>query len=284
MIDHNDLRMVLILVMEHYFGVSLLMYANRLKDLAKSQKGFISTHTAGKVVIPVVWFSVFLLLVFSGVVYRVLASHLNLAFDAPIRLPMSLSTFPSHISNWTGTDLTIPNITKEYMEKNFADDFLSRRYVNSSNKTWADIYIVYCSSKPGGILGHRPRVCYTAHGWVHDSTEQSHFSSRAGLSIPCLIHRFHKPAPMNDQITVMNFYILNGHITTKESDFSSPSSRRPNLAQNPSQYVAQVQICSVLENSVRTAAKDITELVLDFFPDKNGEVRAADSKELITKD
>jgi len=30
----------------------------------------------------------------------------------------------------------------------------------------------------------------------------------------------------------------------------------------------------VLESSVRTAAKDTTDLVLDFLPDENGEVRA----------
>lgn len=46
----------------------------------------------------------------------------------------------------------------------------------------------------------------------------------------------------------------------------------------------RLQISSVLENSVRTMAKDMTELILDFFPDRNGKVRAADLKELTTKD
>jgi hypothetical protein len=39
--------------------------------------------------------------------------------------------------------------------------------------------------------------------------------------------------------------------------------------------VAQVQISSVLENSIRTAAEEITELILDFLPDRNGKVAAA---------
>jgi hypothetical protein len=179
------------------------------------------------------------------------------------------------IGNWVGSDLSIPTTTKEYMEKNFADDFLSRRYINDAINAWADVYVVYCSSQPGGILGHQPRVCYPAHGWIHDSTEQSQFTLQTGRQIPCLIHRFHKPAPAYDQTVILNFYILNGQITTEEKDFSGLLGRRPNIAGDPAQYVAEVQISSVLENSIRTAAVDLTDLILDFLPDRDGKVVAA---------
>jgi hypothetical protein len=194
--------------------------------------------------------------------------------DSPVSLLLSLSNFPLQIGDWKGSDLSIPSTTKEYMEKNFADDFVSRRYINTSTNVWADVYIVYCSSRPGGMLGHQPRVCYPGHGWIHDSTESSQFISRAGRQIPCLIHRFHKPAPAYDQTVVLNFYILNGQITTDEDSFSGLFGRRPNIAGNPARYVAQVQISSVLENSIRTAAKDMADLILGFFPDENGEVKS----------
>lgn len=216
-------------------------------------------------------------LLLSGIVYRVLASQLKLVVDTPITLPVPFESFPVQIGNWVGRDLSIPNTTKEYMERNFADDFLSRRYINAETKAWADVYIVYCSSKPGGILGHRPGICYPAHGWIHDSTESTQFTLRAGQQIPCLIHRFHKPAPAYDEAVVLNFYILNGWITTNENDFSGPLGRRLNTAVDPTRYVAQVQISSVLENSVQTAAEDIAGLILDFLPDKNGDVKAATS-------
>jgi hypothetical protein len=89
-----------------------------------------------------------------------------------------------------------------------------------------------------------------------------------------LIHRFHKPAPAYEQIVVLNFYILNGQITADESDFSGPLGRRPNISGDPARYVAQVQISSVLENSIRAAAKDMTDLILDYLPDMNGRIRA----------
>ncbi len=227
----------------------------------------------GKVSGWFLWILAILLLVSSGVTYRLLASHLELVFDTPISLPLPLIALPAQIGDWVGRELTIPTTTKEYMEKNFADDFLTRRYINAATGAWADVYIVYCSSRPGGILGHRPRVCYPGGGWVHDSTEPSQFISTTGKQIPCLIHRFHKPAPTYEQKVVLNFYILNGQITTDESDFSGPFGRRPNIAGNPARYVAQVQISSVLENSIREAAKDMTDLILDFLPDEKGEVR-----------
>ena len=230
----------------------------------------------GKVAGWFIWILAVLLLVLSGITYRLLASHFELLFDTPISLPVPLSALPAQIGDWVGRDLAIPNTTKEYMEKNFADDFLSRRYINAATQAWADVYIVYCSSRPGGILGHQPRVCYPAHDWVHDSTEPSQFISRASRQIPCLIHRFHKSALTYDQTVILNFYILNGRITADENDFSGPWGRRPNLAGDPARYVAQVQISSALENSIRTAAKDMTDLILDFLPDENGRVRAVE--------
>jgi len=221
-----------------------------------------------------VWGLAIVLLILSGVAYRVLASRLQFIVDKPVNLPVPLSAFPSEIGNWVGTDLAIPATAREYMEKNFADDFFSRRYINSINKAWTDVYVVYCSSRPGGILGHQPRVCYPGFGWIHDDTEPAYFVTQAGRHIPCLMHRFHKPAPTYEETFVLNFYILNGQITTDERTFSSPLGRRPNISGDPARYVAQVQISSVLENSIRAAAQEITDLILDFLPDMYGRIRA----------
>ena len=219
------------------------------------------------------WLLAFILLILSGVMYRVAASRLKLA---PSPLPISLSAFPSKVGNWVGSEISIATTTKEYMQNHFADDFLSRRYVNSATKAWADFYIVYCTSRPGGILGHRPRVCYPGNGWIHDSTEPIQVMSRAGRKIPCLIHRFHKPSPRHDQIVVLNFYILNGQITVDVNDFFGPFNRKLNIGGDQTRYVSQIQISSVLENSIRAAAKDITGLILDYFPDANGDFRATE--------
>lgn len=229
-------------------------------------------HTAGQVTVWLIWILAVFLLISAGVSYRALKS---LTTGTVINLPIPLKTFPVLIGNWTGMDLSIPTITQEYMKKNFADDYISRRYINSKTQAWADVYIVYCASKPGSMLGHRPQVCYPGNGWIHDSTEKSQFLTREGREISCLIHRFHKPSPAYDETIILNFYIVNGKLATNQKGFSGFWGRRFNITKNPARYVAQVQISSALENSIRSATRDMSELILDLLPDKNGTVAAA---------
>jgi EpsI family protein len=231
---------------------------------------------AGKTSVCFVWILAVLLLVLAGIAYRVQAQKLKRLGVEPVVLSVPLSDFPKQFGNWVGSELPIPTTTREYMERNYADDFFSRRYVNSADKEWVDVYVVYCSTRPGGILGHRPGVCYPAHGWLHENTETSQFTSQYGRQIDCLVQRFRQPAPALDEVVVLSFYVRNGLITGKESDFSGVFGRKANLARDPSRYVAQVQISSVLESSVRKAAREVTDIVLNFLPDENGKVMAAE--------
>jgi hypothetical protein len=215
------------------------------------------------------------LLITAGVSYRTRAARLYGDVLTPVKLPTPLKEVPGQIGAWVGQDLSIPETTVAYMRQNFADDYISRRYVNTQEGLRADLYVVYCSSRPGGILGHQPLVCFPNNGWIHDETASSQIVSRAGRPINCLIHRFHKPAPAYQQMVVLNFYILNGQITLSERDFSSPWGRRPNLSGDPARYVAQVQISSNLESSARAAAAQMTDILLAFLPGQTGPVNAA---------
>jgi len=57
--------------------------------------------------------------------------------------------------------------------------------------------------------------------------------------------------------------------------FSGVGWRTPNIDGDIARYVAQIQVASALENSVRKAAEQLTERILDYVPDENGVVRAA---------
>jgi len=154
---------------------------------------------------------------------------------------------------------------------------VSRRYVNAAQGIYGDVYVVYCSSRPGGIIGHQPLVCYPGNGWIHDETVRSQIVSRSGRTIDCLVHRFHKAAPSYQQTVVLNFYVLNGQITLSEGDFSGLMGRRPNLSGDLARYVAQVQISSAFEYSARATASELVDTILALLPDREGHVHAADS-------
>jgi hypothetical protein len=83
------------------------------------------------------------------------------------------------------------------------------------------------------------------------------------------------PEPQYRETIILNFYILNGQITTREDDFSGLFGRVPNIGGDPARYVVQVQISSVVENSIRGMAKAIADQIINFFPNENGVIQAA---------
>ncbi len=211
-------------------------------------------------------------LIVFGLAYRLTAGSLHLATSEPVKLPVPLSAIPEEIGNWQGTDVAIPDNVKRVAGN---DDYLNRLYSNEIANQWANVYVAYTAS-PRTMLGHRPQVCYPAGGWIHDGTVKSQVTTILGTSIPCLIHRFHTPAPQYRENVVLNFYIVNGLLTNDEGVFSGVGWRTPNIEGDPARYAAQVQISSVLENSVRKAAEELTEPILRYLPDPNGNVAVAE--------
>jgi hypothetical protein len=95
---------------------------------------------------------------------------------------------------------------------------------------------------------------------------ESQFQTIAKDTIPCLIHRFHRPADSYAEVVVLNFYVVNGEIVTDEDAFSGFMGRSPNIAGKKARYVAQIQISSGYEHHVLEAAHDIAELILEWLP------------------
>lgn len=210
------------------------------------------------------WVLTILLLIVSGIVYRCAASFLDRVSDTPITLEKPLSSFPVQVGQWKGKEV---EISASVLKVAGNDDYLSRLYVNESTGKWASVYVAY-TARPRTMLGHRPQVCYPSAGWIVDSSEKSRFITASGREIDCLIHRFHKPAPDFSEVVIMNFYILNGVLTNDEGKFTGINLRTPNIGGNAARYVTQVQISSVVENSVRAAASEMADLIISFFPDE----------------
>ncbi len=100
----------------------------------------------------------------------------------PPRLP--LQSFPTQLSNWTGTDITIE---KDVLEVLGPGDFLLRVYQNPAEKQpFVDLFIAYFPSQRTGDTIHSPKHCLPGSGWLPVE------SSRVTLSLPG-----HNPFPAN---------------------------------------------------------------------------------------
>ncbi len=217
------------------------------------------------------WSAALVLLILAGAGYRVVSARLGILDDTPVYLPVPLSEFPADYLGWEGRDVEMSSTVLKVAGN---DDYLNRLYVDKKTGQWANVYVGY-TAQPRTMLGHRPQVCYPAGGWVHDGTEETEVYSRSGRKAPALLHRFHRPAPENTEMVVLNYYILNGKFTNDESGFSAVGWRTPNIEGDIARYVAQVQISSVLENSVRIMAHDIADELMGYFPDEDGMVAVA---------
>jgi hypothetical protein len=212
-----------------------------------------------------------------GFAYKTIAYRLYQSADSKASLPVALKTFPIAIGDWLGKDIPLEQSVAQAAGN---DDFCNRVYVNKNTNSWANVYIAY-SIRPRTMLGHRPDACYVGAGWIHDSTEPSSFVSKSGIKIPCLLHRFHLPQPRQEELVVLNFYIINGQTSARESGFSGIEWRAPNINGDIAHYVAQVQISSALENLVRAAAADTADSILRFFPGENTKAEAVEDSNTI---
>ena len=216
------------------------------------------------------WILAVALLILAGIGYQLAASQLDTLISSPVRLPVPLKEFPMKVGNWIGTDVPISETVLKVAAN---DDYLNRLYENAVSRQRANIYVAY-SARPRTMLGHRPKVCYQTNGWIHDRTDNIKIISRFGREVPSLLHRFHKTGLESKEIVVLNFYIVNGRITDDERVFTGLNWRTPNLDGEIARYVTQIQISSVLENSAIALAKDLTDLILDYFPDEYGNVQS----------
>jgi hypothetical protein len=217
-----------------------------------------------------VWGAAFLLLIGSGFSYRSIAAKLHMISSTPVALPIPLSQFPKFIGTWEGKDIPLSPVIQRVAGN---DDFVNRRYRNTAESAWANVYIAY-TARPRTMRGHRPQACYPAAGWMLNHTETIQVTSSSGRDVACLMHQFSKSATVSNSVIVVNYYVVNGEITCDESVFSGVAWRSPNIKGNPARYVAQIQISSNLESYVRLAAKEMAELTLAYLPDENGIVKA----------
>ncbi|MGH9528499.1 MAG: exosortase C-terminal domain/associated protein EpsI [Terriglobales bacterium] len=95
-----------------------------------------------------------------------------------------IETFPSHLKNWQGTDLKIPQDSLDVLGPG---QFLLRDYQNESQDIPdVSLFVAFFPSQRAGDTIHSPKNCLPGSGWYPLE------SSRMKLSLPG-----HEPFPVN---------------------------------------------------------------------------------------
>jgi EpsI family protein len=94
----------------------------------------------------------------------------------------SLSSLPSQIDGWTGTDGVLDQQTLDILGPG---EFLMRDYENASQpQPWINLYIAYFPTQKAGDTIHSPNHCLPGAGWVPTSRERVQITRPDGTSFP----------------------------------------------------------------------------------------------------
>ena len=108
-----------------------------------------------------------------------LQAHSNTEIIPPHQ---SLSSLPSQIDGWKGTD---SSLSKEELDKLGHPEYLLRTYeIASQEQPWFNLYIVYFPSQRAGDTIHSPDHCLPGAGWIPTSREVIRLARPDGSSIP----------------------------------------------------------------------------------------------------
>lgn len=201
-------------------------------------------------------------LVLSDRGYQALERHFSGSAQMKVMPKIPLEYFPRSIGGWEGQDQAISDTVLKIAAN---DDYVCRRYFHTDKQFSATLYIAY-TCEPQRMLGHRPQVCYVGSGWTHEDTQQETLTTAEGHPIRVLVHRFSKTGLAEQHITVLNYYIVNGQVTSDHTAFSGLKWRRARIRNGRADYVAQVQISSTSLQAARALAQTLSDQILFQLP------------------
>lgn len=178
-----------------------------------------------------------LLLLSGGVAFRGLSDYLTRPVDSMPLPAGTLDRIPFDIGGWVGKDVALD---EQVIQATDTDALINRHYVASGGNGSVGLYVAY------GIHGrdlapHRPEVCYPGSGWTLIRTDDVLLKRPDGVGLECRVLTFSRGGLDNQNIVVVNYYIVDG--------VPSPSVEllRSKLSRGSAgiRYMAQVQlVCS----------------------------------------
>ncbi len=174
------------------------------------------------------------LLIVSGVAYRVAAGRLS-GISGSASLPRgTLSSLAMEIGDWRGGDIAL---SEQVIRATDTEDHVSRAYVRRGGIDAVSLFLAY-GVRFRDLAPHRPEVCYPGAGWTLEGSGEIDVRTAEGSLLPCRIHHFERGGLDGRRMTVLNYYVVAGQWFRDVSLLRSLGWRGTVDAT----YVAQVQV------------------------------------------
>jgi exosortase D (VPLPA-CTERM-specific) len=123
----------------------------------------------------------------------------------------SLTSVPSQIDGWTGTDEQIDQETLDILGH---PEYLLRDYVNKTDpQPWINLYMVYFPSQKAGDKIHSPQHCLPGAGWIPTSRSVVQLVRPDGSSMP--VNRYVVSKSLERQL-VLYWFQAHGRVVASE--------------------------------------------------------------------
>lgn len=206
----------------------------------------------------------------SGVGYRIVAAQLDTALNTAVTPARPLATLPLRIGHWHGTDVALEPGIRQI--PGFDDEHVNRQYEHAGTGRTATVFVGF-TGRPRTRLGHRPDVCYAAHGWHQDAEEPIVLRVAPGRKIPAVVYDFSSPGLSHGKRVVLAVYLVNGAYRSDPEAYSRRAFHDPLVTESGAPYVARLQV-SVPASGNRFADLDllcdltgrIAEALADLMP------------------
>jgi EpsI family protein len=179
------------------------------------------------------------LLLAGGFSYRALAAYVGAALANYIRLDPPLSTLPLAIGEWEGRDIAFdPAVLRV---ASFDDEYVNRVYAHRARGVSVSVFVGYVG-RPRTTFGHRPEVCYAAHGWNEVRQSVLTLDATNGQSLPAVWYQFEHPTRITAPLQVLATYLINGRYFQHPHEFQRWHVRNPGLLGERPGYLTRIQV------------------------------------------
>jgi EpsI family protein len=189
-----------------------------------------------------------------GTTYRTLTARLMNPADISPMSPDALETLPMQIGDWTGQE---EPLDEAIIEATDTDAYISRKYSRYNASERVLLYIA-AGKRARDLMPHRPEVCYTGAGWTRVNSNSVELPLDDKTTLPCSVFQFSKGALNIKNVTILDYYIVDGQFCRDISLMRSKIWRGSGSVG----YVAQVQI--VTDITAERTADAAVKIISDF--------------------